>query len=165
MVLEVMLAAGATHIARGYTRKTRHLKDIFKEAIMHRGFSFVDVSNLCNLPNLTDYHDAMSTRCGMAIRYRSVRALFKIREWDYNRDAPIAIGTFYSMERPLRRVFVPPSGRSGGASGGWSRAGGEGAFTPRRFSGKLPSKPILSRLITSIPMTCLFFGRGLPSGR
>ncbi len=113
--LEVMLAAGATHIARGYTRKTRHLKDIFKEAIMHRGFSFVDLLQICaTYSNLTDYYDAhvYEMQDGDLDTGRFESALQKIREWDYNRDAPIAIGTFYSIERPLYEegFSVPPSG-------------------------------------------------------
>ena len=28
-------------------------------------------------------------------------ALTRIREWDYDRDAPIALGTFYSVEKPI----------------------------------------------------------------
>jgi len=102
--LEVMLAAGATHIARGYTRKTRHLKEIFKEAIMHRGFSFVDVLQICaTYSNLTDYYDAQvyEIQDGDLNTARFESALQKIREWDYDRDAPIALGTFYSVERPV----------------------------------------------------------------
>jgi len=102
--LEVMLAAGATYIARGYTRKTRHLKEIFKEAIMHRGFSFVEVLQICaTYSNLTDYYDARvyEIQDGDLNTARFESAIQKIREWDYDRDAPIAIGTFYSVERPV----------------------------------------------------------------
>jgi len=102
--LEVMLAAGATYIARGYTRKTRHLKEIFKEAIMHRGFSFVDVLQICaTYSNLTDYYDARvyEIQDGDLNTARFESAIQKIREWDYDRDAPIALGTFYSVERPV----------------------------------------------------------------
>lgn len=102
--LEVMLAAGATYIARGYTRKTRHLKEIFKEAIMHRGFSFVEVLQICaTYSNLTDYYDARvyEIQDGDLNTARFESAIQKIREWDYDRDAPIALGTFYSVERPV----------------------------------------------------------------
>ncbi|KLK88303.1 2-oxoglutarate synthase [Methanoculleus sediminis] len=102
--LEVMLAAGATHIARGYTKKIRHLKDLFKEAIMHRGFSFVDVLQICaTYFNLTDYYNehAYEMKEGETDTGRYESALGKIREWDYDREAPIPLGTFYSVEKPI----------------------------------------------------------------
>ena len=102
--LELMLAAGATHIARGYTKKIRHLKDLFKEAIMHRGFSFVDVLQICaTYFNLTDYYNthAYEMQEGEVDTAGFENALGKIREWDYDREAPIALGTFYSVEKPV----------------------------------------------------------------
>ncbi len=102
--LEVMLAAGATHIARGYTRKVRHLKDLFKEAILHRGFSFIDVLQICaTYFNLTDYYNthAYELQEGEVDTAGFASALGKIREWDYDREAPIPLGTFYSVEKPV----------------------------------------------------------------
>jgi len=102
--LEVMLAAGATHIARGYTKKVQHLKGLFKEAIMHRGFSFVDVLQICaTYFNLTDYYNkhAYEMNEGEVDTGRFESALAKIREWDYDREAPIALGTFYSVKKPI----------------------------------------------------------------
>lgn len=102
--LEVMLAAGATHIARGYTRKVRHLKGLFKEAILHRGFSFVDVLQICaTYFNLTGYYDAHAYELaeGEVETGRFESAQEKIREWDYDREAPIPLGTFYSVEKPI----------------------------------------------------------------
>lgn len=102
--LAVMLASGATHVARGYTKKIRHLKDLFKEAIMHRGFSFVDVLQICvTYCNLTDYYNEHTYELqeGDVETGRFESASRKIREWDYNQDAPIALGTFYSVKRPI----------------------------------------------------------------
>lgn len=102
--LEVMLAAGATHIARGYTKKVQHLKGLFKEAIMHRGFSFVDVLQICaTYFNLTDYYNkhTYELREGDVDTGRFESALAKIREWNYDREAPIALGTFYSAKKPI----------------------------------------------------------------
>jgi 2-oxoglutarate ferredoxin oxidoreductase subunit beta len=102
--LELMLAAGATHIARGYTKKVRHLKDLFKEAILHRGFSFVDVLQICaTYFNLTGYYDAHAYELaeGEVETGRFESAQEKIREWDYDQEAPIALGTFYSVEKPI----------------------------------------------------------------
>ncbi|NOZ58957.1 MAG: 2-oxoacid:ferredoxin oxidoreductase subunit beta [Euryarchaeota archaeon] len=43
----LMLASGASFVARGYAGDASHLKEIIKEAILHRGFAFVDVLQPC----------------------------------------------------------------------------------------------------------------------
>jgi len=45
--LDLMLSAGATFIARGYSHGIEQLQTLFKEAILHKGFSFVDVLQVC----------------------------------------------------------------------------------------------------------------------
>src|SRR5512137_1094374 len=55
--LEVMLAAGATYLARGTSRGLELLKKVFKEAIAHKGFSLVDVLQVCmTYYNMYDYY-------------------------------------------------------------------------------------------------------------
>ncbi len=41
--IALMLSAGATFVARGFAGDIPHLKWLIKEAIKHRGFSFIDV--------------------------------------------------------------------------------------------------------------------------
>ncbi|PNX49829.1 MAG: 2-oxoglutarate synthase [Thermoplasmata archaeon M9B1D] len=41
--LSLLLEAGATFVARGYSAKMDHLSDLIVEAIMHEGFSVIDV--------------------------------------------------------------------------------------------------------------------------
>ena len=41
--VSLMLEAGATFVARGYVAKINHLKNLIKEAVRHKGFSFVDI--------------------------------------------------------------------------------------------------------------------------
>jgi len=45
--LALMLSAGATFVARGYPVKLDHLSDLIVRAIMHEGFSLVDVLQPC----------------------------------------------------------------------------------------------------------------------
>ena len=45
--LKLMLVAGATFVARGYSGRIKELTEIFVEAILHKGFSFVDVLQPC----------------------------------------------------------------------------------------------------------------------
>ena len=99
--LELMLASGGTFIARGYSHGIDLLKRIFKEAIMHKGFSLVDVLQVCvTFFNLYQYY----TEKVYELKNHNIQsydeALKKIREWDYNSDAPIALGTFYKKESP-----------------------------------------------------------------
>ncbi len=101
--LELMLASGATYIARGYTRRLKPLKNMLKKGIMHRGFSFVEVLQICaTYCNLTDYYNrhAYELQDGDVDTGSRESALARIREWDYDREAPIALGTFYTKEMP-----------------------------------------------------------------
>lgn len=45
--LSLMLEAGATFVARGYPVKLQHLAEIMVQAVLHEGFSFVDVLQPC----------------------------------------------------------------------------------------------------------------------
>jgi 2-oxoglutarate ferredoxin oxidoreductase subunit beta len=109
--LELVLASGGTHVARGYTRKQPQLKALIREAIGHRGFSFVDVLQICATYN--DIHDMYDRLTYPLSGHNSSdfdAACRKIREWDYNRESPIPLGTFYSVERPTfeERFRVTP---------------------------------------------------------
>jgi 2-oxoglutarate ferredoxin oxidoreductase subunit beta len=97
--LELMLASGATYIARGYTKKMELLKTLMRGAIDHRGFAFLDVLQICaTFLNLTDYYNARTYELPVYDRSDALLACEKIRTWDYNSDAPIALGLFYQRE-------------------------------------------------------------------
>jgi 2-oxoglutarate ferredoxin oxidoreductase subunit beta len=99
--LELMLASGATFIARGYSHGIELLKRIFKEAITHKGFSFIDVLQVCvTFFNMYEYYNKKVYELEDDDFQNYDGALRKIREWDYNSDAPIALGTFYRKEIP-----------------------------------------------------------------
>ncbi|OPX67241.1 MAG: 2-oxoglutarate synthase subunit KorB [Methanoregulaceae archaeon PtaB.Bin056] len=99
--LEIMLASGATFVARGCTRRMDLLQRTIMEGIRHPGFAFIDVLQVCaSYFNLSDYYE----RSVYEIRDHDERdfeaACRKAREWDYNTDAPIGLGTIYRAERP-----------------------------------------------------------------
>lgn len=99
--LELMLASGATYLARGTSHGIELLKRLFKEAILHKGFSLVDVLQVCvTYYNMYEYYDkrVYDLKGHNAQDFNS--ALNKVREWDYNADAPIALGAFYKKEIP-----------------------------------------------------------------
>ena len=45
--ISLALAAGATFVARGFSADQKHLTELIKKAITHKGFSFIDVFSPC----------------------------------------------------------------------------------------------------------------------
>jgi len=97
--LELMLASGATYLARGTSHGIELLKRIFREAIAHKGFSLVDVLQVCvTYYNMYDYYDKRVYELKDHNPADINQALAKIREWDYNKDAPICLGELFKKE-------------------------------------------------------------------
>ncbi len=99
--LELMLAGGATYIARGYTKKMPQLAQLIHQGIAHKGFAFIDVLQICaSFFNMTDYYQSRVYDLAGHDTADFEKACAKAREWDYNRDAPIALGVFYERAFP-----------------------------------------------------------------
>lgn len=115
--LELVLASGATFIARGYSHGIELLKNIFKQAITHKGFSVVDVLQVCvTYFDMYEYYNKKIYELKEAPGDSYDSALAKIREWDYNQDKPISLGVFYKKDMPvfgqdLAREKLPPPER------------------------------------------------------
>ncbi|RUM91128.1 MAG: 2-oxoacid:ferredoxin oxidoreductase subunit beta [Thermovibrio sp.] len=104
--LLLMLSSGATFVARGFAGDILHLTYLIKEAIKHKGFSFIDVLQPCvtffnTFPFYREHcyklekvnHDV--TNFELAVE--------RAKEWDYNdesKDVKIPIGIFYRVEKP-----------------------------------------------------------------
>src|SRR5712691_10253552 len=50
--IALAIAAGATFVASGFSGEQRHLTDLIKEGLQHKGFSFIDVFSPCVTYNL-----------------------------------------------------------------------------------------------------------------
>lgn len=113
--LEVMLASGATFLARGTSHGIELLKKVFKEAILHKGFSLVDVLQVCvTYFNMYDYYDKHVYELKDHNFQDYAAALNKIREWDYNKEAQIALGVFYKKDSPtFGERFLNPKTKVG----------------------------------------------------
>ena len=99
--LELMLSSGATFLARGTSHGLESLKKIFREAISHKGFALVDVLQVCvTYYNMYEYYDKRVYELKDHNPADYDQAEKKIREWDYNKDAPIALGVFYKKDAP-----------------------------------------------------------------
>jgi len=104
--LKLMLASGATFIARSYSGKIAHLKKTIKEAILHKGFSLVDILQVCvTFNNLYDDYNRRVYELSGHDPYDYDRALKIMGEWDYNSEAPIALGTFYKRDALTQEGF------------------------------------------------------------
>ena len=104
--LELMLASGATYIARGYTRKMPQLHSLIRRGIDHEGFSFIDVLQICaTFFPAADYYDKRVYDLEGHDPHDREAALLRMREWDYSVDAMIALGLFHERSAP---VFSSP---------------------------------------------------------
>jgi 2-oxoglutarate ferredoxin oxidoreductase subunit beta len=110
--VELMLASGAGFIARGYTRKMEQLKELIRAGIAHKGFAFIDVLQICaSFFPATDYYDSHVYELPSTGSGDFESACKLAREWDYNSDARIALGTFFTRVSPtfdkrMTTVFV-----------------------------------------------------------
>ncbi len=110
--VELMLASGAGFIARGYTRRMEQLKELIRAGIAHKGFAFIDVLQICaSFFPATDYYDSHVYELPSTGTGDFASACTVAREWDYNSDARIALGTFFTRVSPtfderMTPVFV-----------------------------------------------------------
>jgi 2-oxoglutarate ferredoxin oxidoreductase subunit beta len=99
--LELLLASGATYVARGYTRKMDQLKKLAEGGISHTGFSCIDILQICaTFFPIAGYYNEKIYDLSAHDPSDFEQACTKAREWDYNGDAPIALGLFYERSSP-----------------------------------------------------------------
>jgi 2-oxoglutarate ferredoxin oxidoreductase subunit beta len=101
--VELMISAGATFVARGYTKNMKHLHSLIKTAINHKGFSFIDVLQPCfTFFNTYDYYNERVYEFTEQDHDASDRnaAFVKAREWSYGEGERIPIGIFYQVQKP-----------------------------------------------------------------
>jgi 2-oxoglutarate ferredoxin oxidoreductase subunit beta len=56
------IAAGATYVARGYTGQVKHLVELIKGGIQHKGFALIDAFSPCVTFNLDNTHEFFKHR-------------------------------------------------------------------------------------------------------
>jgi len=104
--IELMLTCGATFVARAYTVNVNYLKDLIKQAILHRGFALIDTLQPCvtfydtykyYAPKLYNLQDEKHDQGNWDA------ALSKAREWNYEVDEAkrIPVGIFYESDKPI----------------------------------------------------------------
>lgn len=99
--LELMLASGATFVARAYAAKVNHLTNLIVQAVEHKGFSFIDVLQPCIVwfNTFENYNQRVYELKENDLSSKD-KAIQRILEWDYNDGEKIPIGIFYKVEKP-----------------------------------------------------------------
>jgi len=96
--LALSLESGATLVAQGYTGNLKELTQIFKEALNHKGFSLIDIQQVCITFNHTE---------NAAYYAEKVKPLVKANTdielaLKYARDKKnINTGVLYELNRPI----------------------------------------------------------------
>src|ERR687886_157276 len=60
--IPLAIAAGATYVARGYTGQVKHLVELIKGGIQHKGFALIDCFSPCVTFNRDNTHDFFKQR-------------------------------------------------------------------------------------------------------
>ncbi len=91
------LSAGATFVARSFSGDPKHLQEVVKKGIQHKGFSFIDVFSPCVTFNKTNTYDYFRKR---VYKYEAKdpsnfeEAYRAVQEWGDR----IPIGVFYQVK-------------------------------------------------------------------
>jgi 2-oxoglutarate ferredoxin oxidoreductase subunit beta len=93
------IVGGATYVARGFSGKQKHLVELFKGAIMHRGFSFVDVFSPCVTYNKDNTYQFFNPRVKILEEQGHDTTNFaKAMEKGYQWGEEIPIGLFWKRD-------------------------------------------------------------------
>ena len=96
-VVELARAAGATFVARSTTYHAKETVDILKGAIVHKGFSVVEILSQC--PTYYGRKNKVGGAVQMIERYRHITAQLGSRALEDN-PSLIPLGIFADMEKP-----------------------------------------------------------------
>lgn len=98
--LAFALTAGATFVARSFSGDKEHLVNIMKQALLHKGYSLVDILQPCvtfNHVNTFKWYKENTYKLDESYDYTNkVEAIKKAMEWDNG----IPLGILYKEENP-----------------------------------------------------------------
>jgi 2-oxoglutarate/2-oxoacid ferredoxin oxidoreductase subunit beta len=102
--LMLALAAGYTFVARGYAYDVRHLKDLIKKAITHKGFAFLDVLQPCPTYNDILTKDYWSGEGLLDAGGRQIPRTYKLEDGHY--DGVVKTGEEGEMEEKVKQAMM-----------------------------------------------------------
>jgi len=96
----IALAAGASFVARCNARDIEHTKEIIEQAMIHKGFSFIEIMQDCLVFNI-DVNKRDNQMYKISDNKKSLKKALKLaQEFDYNLgNKKIPIGIFYQNPR------------------------------------------------------------------
>src|SRR5271167_179815 len=95
--ISLALSAGATFIARGFSAEQKHLTDLIKQGIQHKGFSFIDVFSPC----VTYNHDNTFQWFRPRVKKLEDNASYDATDW----GAAMEKSLLWGDEIPIGRFF------------------------------------------------------------
>jgi 2-oxoglutarate ferredoxin oxidoreductase subunit beta len=106
------IVGGATFVARVFAGDMVHTKEIFKQAIAHRGFALVDVFQPCVTFNKLNTYDYFTKRCyklegsghDPADRMSALEKAFESSKTGYEK---LPVGVFFKEERATYEDTLP----------------------------------------------------------
>ncbi|GAB6077468.1 2-oxoacid:ferredoxin oxidoreductase subunit beta [Hydrogenobaculum acidophilum] len=107
--ISYMLTFGATFVAQTYAGNLKHMSEIIKQAISHKGFSFVNIISPCPTYNKVDtfkyYKDKTidineNGHKEIDNLQKALEFAMKDLEHYYSESAKVPIGIFYKKEEP-----------------------------------------------------------------
>jgi len=105
---ELLLSAGCSFIGRGYTRRREELKELIYDAIVHPGFSCIDILQICaSYMNKTEEYDRQVYVPDSHNPEDFDAASRLVREYAYDDSGKIALGILFQAERELFSVGTP----------------------------------------------------------
>lgn len=108
--IAVAINGGATYVARGFAGDPAHLKELFKGAIQHKGFAFVDVFQPCVTFNKLNTYQWFQERVykleghDVKDRWAALKKAYEDSESGYKK---VPTGVFYKVEKPTYESLLP----------------------------------------------------------
>lgn len=108
--IAMAIISGATFVARGYAGDPAHLKELFKQAIAHKGFAFVDVFQPCVTFNKLNTYQWFQQRVykleghDATDKWAALKKAYEDEETGYEK---VPIGVFYKVDKPTYESQLP----------------------------------------------------------
>jgi len=102
--ISLALAAGATFVARGFSGDQKHLTDLIKKGIQHKGFSFLDVFSPCVTYNYDNTYQWFRPR----LKKLEDDPSFDPRDWPSAMEKSVVWGDEIPIGKFFERNDIPP---------------------------------------------------------
>jgi 2-oxoglutarate ferredoxin oxidoreductase subunit beta len=101
--IALALAAGATFVARGFSAEPKHLADLIKQGLKHKGFSFIDVFSPC----VTYNHDNTYAWFRERVKKLESDASYDSSDWHEAMKRALLWGDEIPIGRFFQRTDLP----------------------------------------------------------